>query len=693
MPSVSKSTRLPLISTDLTAVLLDQLREAVPQVFSEGHVDFVKLQAALGAHLDDNAERYGLNWAGKREAFRNVQNPSRGTLRPQRDESVNWDTTENLIIEGDNLKVLKLLQKAYHAQVKLIYIDPPYNTGNEFIYPDNFYEEKDDYLRATGQLSDENTATTTNKETNGRYHSNWLNMMYPRLFLARNLMKEDGVILVSIDDHEVNNLRLLMDEVFGEENFVACMVWEKGRKNDAKLISVGHEYLLVYARSQQFLREKNTVWREEKPGARDIWDKYTALRAAHGPDDAAIEQGMSAWYSALPRSHPAKKWSRYKRVDEHGPWRDRDISWPGGNGPRYDVIHPITGLPCAVPERGWIYAKPEEMERQIQAGLVVFRDDHTQPPFRKAHIRPVAAELLAEEATGSDDETNDATDDDDLTEGFATQVRGSYFYKQSQVAVKALRKLLGGKLFDNPKDHEELAKLFQYVMGSDTTGLVLDFFGGSGTTAEAVLRLNQEDGGTRRFLLVQLDEATSHTKYPTIAHITRERVRRVGAVLQNNDASKLALYPQPPTDLGFRAFHYDTSNFKLWQPDEAAGSDSANLAKQLSLYADHLMPDRSEDDVRYELMLKTGLPLSSTMQGFKAAGLPAVAVADGSVVICLAPHLTREALRELFAPAPKTGRPAPRLVLCLDASFDGNDALKTNAVLEAQTAGVTFKTV
>ena len=693
MPSKSDSARLPLISADLTAALLDQLREVTPQVFSEGRIDFAKLQAALGAHLDNSAERYGLNWAGKREAFRNVQTPSRGTLRPQREESVNWDTTENLIIEGDNLKVLKLLQKAYHTQVKLIYIDPPYNTGNEFIYPDNFHEDRDDYLRATGQLSDDNTATTTNKETNGRYHSNWLNMMYPRLFLARNLLKEDGVILVSIDDHEVHNLRLLMDEVFGEENFVACMVWEKGRKNDAKLISVGHEYLLVYARSQQFLRENNTVWREEKPGARDIWDKYTELRATHGPDDAAIEKGLSAWYSALPRSHPAKKWSRYKRVDEHGPWRDRDISWPGGNGPRYDVIHPKTGLPCAIPEQGWRFSKPEEMERQIQAGLVVFRDDHTQPPFRKAHIRPVAAELLADEAAVSNEEINGAADDDDddLTEGFATQVRGSYFYKQSQVAVKALRKLLGGKLFDNPKDHEELAKLFQYVMGSDPTGLVLDFFGGSGTTAEAVLRLNQEDGGTRRFILVQLPEATPHPKYPTIAHITRERVRRVGALLQNNNTSTLALYPQTPADLGFRAFRYDTSNFKLWQTVEAAGTDSAVLAKQLSLYADHLLPGRSDEDVRYELMLKTGLPLSSPVQEFKAGGLPAVAVAEGSVVICLAPHLTREALRELFAP--DAARPAPRLVLCLDASFDGDDALKTNAVLDAKTAGVTFKTV
>ena len=313
---------------------------------------------------------------------------------------------------------------------------------------------------------------------------------------------------------------------------MACLVWEKGRKNDAKLFSVGHEYLLVYAKSVLDLRERKTVWREEKPGARDIWERYLELRVEHARDDSAIETKLAAWYASLAKGHPAKKWSRYKRVDSNGPWRDRDISWPGGGGPRYDVIHPKTGLPCVVPERGWIYSDPEEMQRQIKLGLVEFRDDHTSPPFRKAHIRPVLEELDAE--NGFDEGGDDEGD------GFATQVRGSYFYKQSQVSVKYLRQLLGQKIFDNPKDHYEIARLIKYVMGGDTSGIVLDFFGGSGTTAQAVLELNAEDGGNRKFILVQLPEPTERKDFPTIADITKERVRRVIKKMETDIAAKSA---------------------------------------------------------------------------------------------------------------------------------------------------------
>ncbi len=255
--------KLPLTSADLTDALLAQLRTVAPQIFSEGRVDFAKLQAALGEHVDTNPERYGLTWAGKRDAFRNVQVPSVATLRPQPEESVNWDSTENLIIEGDNLEVLKLLQKPYHGKVKMIYIDPPYNTGNEFIYPDNFHEGLDEYLRYTQQLSVEGTATSSNKETSGRYNSNWLNMMYPRLFLARNLLKEDGAIFVSIDDHEVTNLRMLMDEVFGEENFVAQVEWQKRytRSNNTDNFTSVIEHLCIYQRSDAF--NVNLLTRDE----------------------------------------------------------------------------------------------------------------------------------------------------------------------------------------------------------------------------------------------------------------------------------------------------------------------------------------------------------------------------------------------------------------------------------------------
>ncbi|UUZ69089.1 hypothetical protein LP416_04970 [Polaromonas sp. P2-4] len=344
------------------------------------------------------------------------------------------------------------------------------------------------------------------------------------------------MIFISIDDNEMENLKKLGDEIFGEANFIATVVWEKGRKNDAKLISVGHEYIVVFAKSLDVLRSQKTIWREEKPGAREIWEKYLELRTQHGDAEVFIESGLQDWFASLPKSHPSKKWSRYKRVDANGPWRDRDISWPGGDGPTYDVIHPKTGKPCKVPERGWIYASSDEMRRQIKLGLVEFREDESQPPFRKAHIRPIPAELEADV-----DLDEEAGDDEDSEEQFATQVRGSYFYKQSQVAVKFLRGLLGSKAFNNPKDHFELARLIAYVTANDPDSIVMDFFAGSASTGHAVFEVNQSDRGSRRFVLVQLPQELDISKKEqrvsakfcdalgkprNIAEISKERLRQ-----------------------------------------------------------------------------------------------------------------------------------------------------------------------
>jgi adenine-specific DNA-methyltransferase len=480
-----------------------------------------------------------------------------------------------------------------------------------------------------------------------------------------------------------------MNEIFGEGNFVAQLVWEKGRKNDAKLFSVGHEYMLVYARSLLELRERKTVWREEKPGARDIWDKYLELRTIHGSNDTAIERDLSGWYASLPKGHPAKKWSRYKRVDTNGPWRDRDISWPGGGGPRYDVIHPKTQQPCVVPEAGWRYTHSTEMQRQIKLGLVEFREDHTKPPFRKAHIRPVAEEL---EADGDFDDAGENVEDGD--EGFASQVRGSYFYKQSQVAVKYLRTLLGPKLFNNPKDHDEIAKLTKYVMGTETSGLILDFFAGSGTTAQAVLELNAQDGGNRKFILVQLPEPTGRKDFPTIADITKERVRRVikkisaaEAEKQDAAASQLKLGGNAPVrelDLGFKVFKLGSSNFKVWDA-ATAPKEGAALAEQLKLMAHNVEDGRPDDALLYELVLKSNLPLTSKIITGKIGEQPFYDVADGALVICLARKLTQATLRGLMARKPKG-------VICLDIAFAGNDQLKANIVLEMKSHGIEFHT-
>jgi adenine-specific DNA-methyltransferase len=644
-------------SSDVVPENLERLKALFPELVTEGPngavVNVDVLKALVGDKtITDADEKYGLNWHGKRRARQLALTPSTGTLRPCPLESVDWDTTQNLMIEGDNLEVLKLLQKSYAGQVKLIYIDPPYNTGKDFVYSDDFKDNIRNYLELTGQVEGGRTITS-NTEASGRFHTDWLNMMYPRLKLARSLLREDGVMLISLDDNEAANLLQACNEIFGEENFIATMVWEKGRKNDAKLVSVGHEYLFIFARSQGHLREMKTLWREEKPGARDIWETYLKLRAKHGEKDAAIEADLQSWFSGLEKTHPAKKWSRYKRIDSHGPWRDRDISWPGGGGPRYDVPHPRTGKPCAVPESGWRYSSPDEMQRQIRLGLVEFRNDHTEPPIRKAHIRPIPAELEADIEPDDDlnAEVTNGVDSGvrDVEEEFATQVKGSYFYKQSQVAVKFLRNLLGAKAFNNPKDHLELAKIFDYVTSNDPSAIVLDFFAGSGSSGHAVLELNAADGGKRRYVLVQLPEildpnakeqkvAVAYCKKLdkplTIAEVTKERLRRA--------AKKIKVeHPVFAGDLGFRVFKLDSSNILAWEPNRD------NLDQTLLDHAEHLKPDRTEQDILYELLLKLGLDLCVPIEIKTFAGKAVHSIGRGVLLACLATQIARDEVEEM----------------------------------------------
>ena len=698
-----QSEKLDLSSHDVTEEKRRELLRLFPEVRTEGgKIDFERLKLALGTAVDVGKERYGMNWPGKADCFKAVQSPSLATLRPCPEESVNFDTTENLIIEGDNLEVLKLLQKSYLGRVKMIYIDPPYNTGNDFIYPDNYGESLQTYLEYTGQVDAEGRRFGTNTDADGRFHSKWLNMMYPRLYLARNLLKEEGIILISIDDAEIDNLRKIGAEVFGEENLVACLVWEKGRKNDAKLFSIGHEYLLVYGKSLEKLKETKTVWREEKPGAKEIWEEYARLRGVHGADDKKIERDIQVWFQKLPKTHPSKKWARYRRIDANGPWRDRDISWPGGDGPTYDVIHPVTGKPCKVPEAGWRYSTLKEMQRQIRLGLVEFRKDHTEPPFRKAHIRPVSDEL---------DDNHFFEDDGEVAEEeLATQVRGSYFYKQSQVAVKYLRKLMGAKLFDNPKDHEEIGKLLNYILGKSSEEICMDFFAGSGTMAEAVLQMNKEYGTNHRFLLIQLPEpckfkekagkAALNAGLNTIADITKERVRRVINKI-NHEIHEKEKQEEPslflkedlrsscvfrgPQDLGFRVFKLAESSFKPW--NAAVPHDASILEKQLELHIDHILPGRTAADLLFEILLKSGFPLTTPVETLTLAGKTVHSAAGGALFICLERDLTLELIRAM-------GEAKPERVVCLDEGFAGNDQLKANAVQTFKAKGVaSFRTV
>jgi adenine-specific DNA-methyltransferase len=418
------------------------------------------------------------------------------------------NSTDNRIIHGDNLEALKSLLPEFEGKVNCIYIDPPYNTGNDIDKKTSWkYNDavNDPKIRAW-------LGKTVGKEDLTK-HDKWLCMMYPRLKLLHRLLKRDGVIFVSIDDNEMHNLRQIMDEIFGDQNFIAQLIWDKTRKNDAKLFSAGHEYVLVYAKSLSFLRELKTVWREEKPGAKEIIQEWRRLAKIHGESYREIEVELVRWYRDLPKNHPAKKLSRYRHVDKWGPWRDRDISWPGGGGPRYDVLHDKTGLPCAVPEQGWRYTTIESMKQQIILGLIEFREDHTEPPIRKAHLLPVSEHL--------EEITDDVEDDDDAeqdSEDVGLQVMPTYIYKQAQSSVKLLRQIFNGKkVFSNPKDHEVLSRLIRYVAPRDA--LILDSFGGSGSTAHAVLEANSLDNGKRRFILIEMMDYAET--------ITAERVRRV----------------------------------------------------------------------------------------------------------------------------------------------------------------------
>lgn len=664
--------RLPLTSQSVLEDKIPALRELFPEVFAEGKVDFERLKQALGASIDEGRERYGLSWAGKSEAIRNLQAQSVGTLTPVPEESVNFETTENIFIEGDNLEVLKLLQKSYHNQIKMIYIDPPYNTGKEFIYPDNFREGLEDYLRYSGQKNGEGIKLTTNTETDGRFHSKWLNMMYPRLFLARNLLRDDGVIFVSIDDHEVYNLRSLMNEVFGEENFIAQLIWEKTRKNDSRFFSIGHEYMVVYGKNEGYLRQIDTYWREEKPGARQIQEEYLRLRSIHNDDDEAVAAGLKAYYASLPRNNLVKKYSRYCNVDSRGVWRDDNMSWPGGDGPTYEVIHPITGQPCAIPDGGWRYSTKEKMLEMIEAGVVVFRADHTEPPIRKTY--------LVRSLTPNENGDTEPADEDDIS----IQVMGSYFYKSAQPASRLLTEIFGKKTFDNPKDHEVIARMIRYVTKEDD--IILDFFAGSGTTAHSVLEVNAQDESKRKFILVQLPEPTNKSDYQSISDICKDRLRKVISKLNQEESSKLNLYDLESQDPGFKVFKLTKSNFKIW--DGAAPQNVEQLSVLLQEFAENIRPGTTKLGMLYEILLKAGFPLTANVEKLEIAGQEIYAIEDQELFICLEYEILEGTVRQIL-----TYQPKPKQFISLDSSFRGNDQLKTNTQLQMRDHDIKFRTV
>lgn len=617
--------KLDLRSHDIAADKQAALRAAFPEAFTEGgKIDFERLKLALGEVIDSGKERYGMNWPGKAECFKTIQQPSMATLVPAKEESVEWDTTENLIIEGDNLEVLKLLQKSYLGKVKMIYIDPPYNTGNDFIYPDNYSESLDTYLRYTGQVDSEGRKYSTNTEADGRFHSKWLNMMYPRLYLARNLLREDGVIFISIDDAEVDNLRKLCNEVFGEENFVEQIIWRKRSTppND-KVIGANHDYILIFAKN-------------------------------------AESAGLNL------RERTQQQVDRYKNPDNHpkGPWTAGDLM-ANVKGGRYvaslyfPITNPNTGEEHYPSSNGNWRFNQERIEQLLANNEIYFGED--------GKGRPKLKRFLCEVKEGVTYPT--------IWDFVPLNTEGS-----SEMAS-----LLGNMTaFENPKPSGLLVELVK--LGASRDCIVVDFFAGSGTTGHAVVDLNKQDGGNRKFILVQLPEPTERKDFSTIAAITKERVRRVIKKLNEEDSGKLDLENdgQKP-DRGFKVFKLQSSNFKTWNADVAKEPEA--VAEQLEMHVHHIVEGRSQDDLLYEILLKSGFPLTTTVEPLTLAGQTVFSVADGMMLICLEKTLTPEVIKEMAVRKPER-------VVCLDEGFAGNDQLKTNAVQTMKTKGVTsFRTV
>lgn len=646
----------PSATPDFKTELAAQLSELIPEAIADGKVDVEKLKELLDDDVADSSERFGLSWPGKKRALRAAQEPTTATLKPDFGNSKDWDTTKNVFIEGDNLEVLKILQKHYHGKIKMIYIDPPYNTGKDFVYPDNYKEGLATYLEWTRQINEEGKKVSTNSESEGRYHSNWLNMMYPRLKLARNLLSRDGAIFISIDDSEVENLKRLGHEIFGEGNFIATMIWAAGRKNDSRLVSVSHEYILVYARSAEYLQEQQITWRQRKKGLDEIYAQHARLKRQHGTDYRAMTAGMKDWYKSLPEGHPSKAHKHYAHVDDRGIYFAADISWPGGGGPKFEVLHPGTGKPVKVPSRGWMTSDPAKMQAWIDDDRVHFGDDESSVPCIKSYLR-----------------------DKEF------QAPYSVFYQDGRAATKRLTSLFGSKVFDFPKDETVLESLLGMCTSGDD--LILDFFSGSGTTAHAVMKINAEDGGARRHIQVQLPEPTPlgsdarKVGIDTISALSRKRIDLSGDLIRAEVDGKLS-DQEHSLDIGFRTYSLTDSNFLRWHMTSEV--DANAIEQHLLNLRDSAADDATPHSLLTEVLLKQGYSLTEQIGDAEVDGLQLKSVGDGLVLAYLDEHIkpTLKQLRAVLA-----SENLAKFII-LEDSFKGDDELKTNLVQEAKTRGV-----
>ena len=620
----SENERLSNKTEDLGEFNKDLFLKTFPMCETEaGKVDFDRLKLLLGDSIESGKESFGMRWPGRNSAVKFANTPSTWTLLPNREKSVDFDTSKNIIIEGNNAAALKLLRKAYQGKIDLIYIDPPYNTGSDFVYQDDFTESVNHYLAQTGQLDSEGNRLSTNSESEGRFHSNWLNMMYPRLYLAWQLLSESGAIIISIDDHELTNLMQLARGLFGEQSFAGLLTWRKRTaKSDVPFgISRDTEYLLIYAKSQ-----------------------YSAGRK--------IERA----YRTSP-DYPGREW-RLADLTKQTTIAER----PNSN---FTMIDPKTGNEYPVnPNRSWAITK-DTFQEYYSRGKIVFPGEYDFLKIKRPAMRIFRDEERNVDGVGS------------VSTWLPPETVG-----RTEDGTKEIVDLFQGKPFPFPKPTNLLRYLLEVFGNSDD--VVLDFFAGSGSTAHAVLAQNASDGGTRKFILVQLPEAlesdseAAQMGFRTIADITVERVKKVGQKILNE--------PNPAVDvssidLGFRLFQLSDSNIQDWESSDASASIENLLAE---LKEDRLKSDRSDEDVMFEVMVKYGVDLSSQIERVHLGNGFFWDVGNGELAIVTSKGLAKEDLHAL-------AKRKPKAVVILDEAFEP-EALKTNARATFKDAKIELKT-
>lgn len=637
-------TKMDGRTPDIAEENIEKLKQLFPEICCEDKVDFDKLKQVLGDYVDDDTERYNFTWNGKGRALKLSQTPSTGTLRPCKEESKNWEDTENLYIEGDNLEVLKLLQKSYYGKVKMIYIDPPYNTGNDFVYKDSFKDGIDNYKKITGQIDSNAKNVGTNSETSGRYHTEWLNTMYPRLRLARNLLAEDGVVFISIDDNEIENIRKVSDEIYGESNFVAqltIIVKTEGRQYG--FFAKTHEYILVYAKSSISLNlnkidTPNAEFRyyDDKGGFNTIGLRNRAVRIFNSTN------------------RPNLRYPFYVNDFQKDEYEFSEVS--------------------TIRHENWIEVWPSVVDG-IES---VWR-------WGKDTAEANKGELVA--CRGNDNQIRVFKKDRDLT----TLPKTVWFDKNfnSIVGTREVAKLVGKGFFSFPKPLSLLKQITQ--IATDNNSIVLDFFSGSATTAHAVMQLNAEDGGNRKFIMIQLPEKTEEETeaykegYKNICDIGKERIRRAGEKIKTeiedaNNQIKIDGDAKEVPDIGFKVFKLDSSNIKKWQPDDEKVEDT------LISSMDNFMPERTEKDVIYEIMIKLGLDLSYPVDVKEVAGRKIYFIGIGSLMVCLDDDITIE-VAETMIKLHNVLQPEIWKVVFKDNGFK-DDSTKINILEVFKSAGL-----